>query len=63
MYQEFYRNSALLDLPLFTLIFFVIFFTCTVALVFFGGPKKDARFAEAARLPLAGEKAGDNENE
>ena len=34
MFQEFYRGSDLLHLPLFTLIFFVIFFVCTVAWIF-----------------------------
>lgn len=57
MYQEFYRNSVLLHLPLFTLIFFVIFFVCTVAWIFLV-KRKDDRFERMAQLPLAAESAG-----
>jgi len=50
MYRAFYEGSLLLDLPLFTLIFFVGFFACMVAWVF---TRRDDRFDRMARLPLA----------
>ena len=55
MYQEFYRSSVWLDLPLFTLIFFVVFFAAMVAWVF---TRKDDRFDRMAQLPLADGQGG-----
>ena len=57
MYQEFYRNSALLDLPLFTLIFFIAVFLGVVAWVFVVA-RNDERFDRLAELPLAPEERG-----
>ena len=62
MYQEFYRGSALLDLPLFTLIFFVVFFAAMVTWVFFF-TRKDERFDRMAQLPLHGERVGGTSDE
>lgn len=60
MYQEFYRNSDLLHLPLFTLCFFIAVFVCVVAWVFVVRRKDDA-FDRMAQMPLAGESAGGND--
>ncbi len=61
MYQEFYRDSALLHLPLFTLIFFVAFFVAVVAWVFVMN-RKD-RFDRMAQLPLSAERIGSTNDE
>jgi len=61
MYQEFYRGSSLLDLPLFTLLFFLAFFGAMVAWVFVFN-RKD-RFERMAQLPLQGERIGGQSDE
>lgn len=56
MYQEFYRGSQLLNLPLFTLCLFLAIFVAVVAWVFFF--QKKHHFDQVARLPLDGDNAG-----
>jgi len=60
MYQEFYRNSDLLHLPLFTLCFFIAVFLGVVAWVFVVERRND-HFDRMAQLPLAGENVGGND--
>lgn len=57
MYQEFYRGSELLHLPLFTLILFVAVFFGVVTWLFIVR-RGDKRFDEMARLPLSAERVG-----
>lgn len=55
MYQEFYRGSELLHLPLFTLLFFVsVFFAVVLWLFVFR--RKDPKFDELAAMPLLQER-------
>ena len=52
MYQEFYKGSELLHLPLYALVLFVAVFMGVVAWVFVFR-RKDERFDRLAELPLA----------
>jgi len=60
MYQEFYRGSDLLHLPLFALLLFLGVFLCVVAWLFVFR-RKDERFDELAALPLVEEGRGGGE--
>jgi hypothetical protein len=51
MYQEFYRNSQYLDLPLFALLLFLTVFVATV-LWLFVVQRKSKRFERISALPL-----------
>jgi len=51
MYQEFYRTSQYLDLPLFSLLLFLAVFVGTVVWLF-GVQRKNPRFDQIAKLPL-----------
>ncbi|AKU92985.1 CcoQ/FixQ family Cbb3-type cytochrome c oxidase assembly chaperone [Vulgatibacter incomptus] len=51
MYQEFYRNSALLHLPLVALLLFLAVFVGTLAWLFVF-QRKSPRFDRLADLPL-----------
>lgn len=51
MYQEFYRGSTLLHLPLFALLLFVAVFVGTVAWLFIF-QRRNPRFDSLAAIPL-----------
>ncbi len=51
MYQEFYRTSQYLDLPLFALILFMAVFVGTVVWLFIV-QRKSPRFERLSALPL-----------
>lgn len=51
MYKDFYRESLLMHLPLFTLILFLAIFLGTLAWLFIFQRKSD-RFSNLAKLPL-----------
>lgn len=51
MYQEFYRTSQYLDLPLFSLLLFMAVFVGTVVWLF-GVQRKSPRFDRLSALPL-----------
>lgn len=51
MYQEFYRSSPFLDLPLFALLLFVSVFVGTVVWLFIL-QRKSPRFDRLSKLPL-----------
>lgn len=51
MYQEFYRHSQYLDLPLFALLLFLTVFVATV-LWLFVIQRKSKRFERISALPL-----------
>mgnify|MGYP001267691350 CR=1 FL=1 len=52
MYQEFYRNSQYLDLPLFALLLFMAVFVGTVFWLFVVQRKNKVRFERLAAMPL-----------
>ena len=60
MFQEFYRGSDLLHLPLYALVFFVAVFLGVVAWVWVFG-RRDERFDQLARIPF--EPSGENTDE
>ncbi len=60
MFQEFYRGSDLLHLPLFTLILFVAVWLGVVAWVY-GVRRKDTSFDRMALLPFDGNAGGNDE--
>lgn len=55
MYQEFYRTSQYLDLPLFALLLFMAVFLGTVVWLFIL-QRKSPRFDHLSRLPLEEER-------
>lgn len=55
MYQEFYRGSDLLHLPLFALCLFVAVF-CAVVVWLFVLRRGDRKFDELAQMPFAPER-------
>lgn len=54
MYQEFYRGSSLLHLPLFSLILFLTVFIGTLFWLFVWR-RRDPRFERLAAIPLEGD--------
>lgn len=62
MYQEFYRGSDLLHLPLFALCLFVAVFFGVVTWLFILR-RGDSKFDELARIPFAAESAGGSGDE
>lgn len=56
MFQEAYRGSALLHLPLFALFLFLAVFVGTLAWLFVFQRRSD-RFAKLARIPLDADEA------
>lgn len=62
MYQEFYRTSELLHLPLLALLLFLAVFVGVVVRVFVYG-RKDNTFDRLAQIPFSAERAGGNRDE
>lgn len=56
MYQEFYRGSDLLHLPLFAFILFMVVF-CAVVTWLFILRRGDRKFDELAQIPFAAERS------
>lgn len=54
MYQQYFRTSEWLTLPLLTLVFFFVFFLAVLARVAFG-MRDRARLDEVASLPFRGD--------
>lgn len=54
MYQQYYRTSEWLTLPLVTLVFFFVFFLAVLARVAFG-MRDRRRLDEVATLPFRGD--------
>lgn len=55
MFQEFYKSSEWLSLPLITLVFFLLFFVAVLAWVIFGLRDK-RRVDHLASLPFASDR-------